>query len=141
MEIGKLFSKEEDIKIKNPIGEEKKEIGKNFQKRPSNFFNNFINPLNAGKDTNNQPQKKKEVQKSSKILEKSSMFQKMLLKKNSVEEEHNENRTNRNSNTNTNNSNRIHLGKSNVDFLQRNVSLNLENLNQKSKKKKKKILV
>ena len=141
MEIGKLKSKEEDIKIKNPIGEEKKEVGKNFQKRPSNIFNNFINPLNAGKDTNNQSQKKQEVQKSSKILEKSSMFQKMFVKKSGVEvehKEHNENQTIRNSNTNTNtnNANRIHLGKRNVDFLQRNVSLNLENLNQKSKKKK-----
>ena len=50
MEINKLKSKEENIQLKNPIGEEKKEITKNFQKSQSNIFS----IINDGKDSNNQ---------------------------------------------------------------------------------------
>ena len=39
-----MKSKEEEIRMKNKIGEEKNIITKNFQKRPSHIFN-FINPL------------------------------------------------------------------------------------------------
>ena len=58
------------------------------------------------------------------------MFQNLMFKKGLPEGENLLSKNNNNKNTRKNNE-----GKRDVDFLQRNASLNIENINQKSKKK------
>ena len=133
-EIKKKTSREEELKIKNPIGQEKNIINQNYKKRPS-FFK-YVKPLQKEPIS----QEKREVQKSQKILEKSNIFKNFLQKKNSKEDTNKdkENKEKEKENRDIGNKdkeNKENEGKRNVDFLKRNASLNVDNINQKSKKK------
>ena len=142
LEIRKKTIKEEKLKIRNPIGQEKNITEKKFLKRPSHAFN-FTNPLEQEveneNDYNPRPRgmaqftaphrnsEKQEIQKSQKILEKSNMFKNLMQKKNSEEEEE-ENKESKESKESKENNKKLEL-------LKRNASLNVEKLNIKSKKK------
>ena len=145
LEIRKKTIKEEKLKIRNPIGQEKNITEKKFLKRPSHAFN-FTNPLEQEveneNDYNPRPRgmaqftaphrnsEKQEIQKSQKILEKSNMFKNLMQKKNSEEEEeeNKENKESKESKESKENNKKLEL-------LKRNASLNVEKLNIKSKKK------
>ena len=126
-EIKRMTSKEEELKIKNPIDQEKNIFVRNLQKRTSHIFN-FTNPLQ--KDPTPQGKaEKQEVQKSQKILEKSNMFKNFLQKKNSSDEQ------NKDEEKKEKEKDKENEGQKNGDFFKRNASLNIEKINQKSKKK------
>ena len=119
-----------NININNEINkkiETKEEKQKAIDKRPSQLFS-FTNPLKFEEDKGDipkpneniqlrtqNPDKRKDIQKSLKILEKSSMFQNLFQKKTSEIDGKN-------------------LLNKSVDFSKKNISINAE-LNKKAKKK------
>ena len=131
MEINKI-KKEDEIEFNNQSTEEENIKAKNIQKSQTLNFDNPLKNKNEENENNSEKNdtsqflsqqrksEKKDIQKSSKILEKSNMFQNMIQKRNSI---------NKNNENNNNDENR------NVDFYKRNISLNIEKLNKNGKKK------